>query len=329
MNRQSLVRKAATPADMYRNPVLENISNAAFQDPGDFVARAVFPTIAGPTSGTYFEINTDTIAMNKAAKRAPGTKAAEGTWDISKKTFTCEQLGYREKIPEELLAQGNQAARADAVATKSVAEVMLIASEVFWAANFFATGKWGRDMAGAAGTVADVSYKYWSTAGSTPIEDFLAERTRMKQKGKRFPNTLILGKNVEDTLLTHAEIVGRVNAGQTPGQAADPTLNDLAKFFKVDRVLVANASYNNDGSDDFILDSKSAWLGYVNPSPSVMTPSAGYRFADEELSGNAMGVRSWRYWNQDIRSFYVEGAVDDVFKLVSAKLGTFFDGIIQ
>lgn len=333
MNRQSLVRKAATPADMYRNPVLENISNAAFQDPGDFVARAVFPTIAGPTSGTYFEINTDTIAMNKAAKRAPGTKAAEGTWDISKKTFTCEQLGYREKIPEELLAQGNQAARADAVATKSVAEVMLIASEVFWAANFFATGKWGRDMAGAAGTVADVSYKYWSTAGSTPIEDFLAERTRMKQKGKRFPNTLILGKNVEDTLLTHAEIVGRVNAGQTPGQAADPTLNDLAKFFKVDRVLVASAVYNsaNEGqaaSNGFILDPKSAWLGYVAPQPAIMEPSAGYRFADEDVSGNAMGVRNWKYWEQDIRSYYVEGAVDDTYKLVATNLGTFLSGIV-
>ena len=42
-----------------------------------------------------------------------------------------------------------------------------------------------------------------------------------------------------------------------------------------------------------------------------------------------MGVRSWRYWNQDIRSFYVEGALDDCYKLVSANLGTFFDGIIQ
>jgi hypothetical protein len=334
MNRQSLIRKAATPADMYRNPVLENVSNAAFQNPADFVARTAFPTIAGPTSGTYYEINTDTIAKNKAAKRAPGTEAAEGTWDISKKTFTCEQLGYREKLPEELVAQGNAAAMADVIAAQSVAEVMLIASEVAWGAAFFATSKWGRDMAGAGSTVADTSYKYWSTSGSTPIADVLAERTRMKKVGKRFPNLLIIGKSVEDYLLTHADILSRVNAGQTPGAGADPTLNDLAKFFKVDRVVVASATYNSalegaTASNDFILDSKSALLMYVAPTPAVMAPTAGYRFADQDVSGNAMGVRNWKYWEQGKRSWYVEGAVDDTYKMVSSNLGTFLSGIVQ
>lgn len=329
MSRNSLIRKAATPGDAYRNPVLENMSVAAFQDASEFIARAVFPTIAGPTAGKYYEIDTNSIAQNKAAKRAPGTAAKEGTWDLTQKSYACEQLGYREKVTEEMIAATGAAAKADKVAQASVDEVMLLASEVAFATSFFKSGVWGRDMAGGAGSVADTSYKYWSTAGSTPIADVLFERKRMRRVGKRMPNTLVLGADVETTLLTHADIIARVNAGQTPGAGADPTLNDLAKFFKVDRVLVANASYNNDGSDDFVLDSKSAWLGYVNPSPSIMTPSAGYRFADEEVSGNAMGVRSWRYWNQDIRSFYVEGALDDTFKLVSANLGTFFGGIVQ
>lgn len=332
--RTSLLRKAATPSDAFRNPVLDSISVAAFQDPSEFVARAAFPTIGGPTAGQYYEINTDTIAMNKAAKRGPGTQAAEGTWDLSKKAYTCEQLGYREKVTEEMLAATGSAAQADKVATMSVAEVMLIASEIDWANRFFKTGVWSRDMVGAAGTVADTSYKYWSTAGSTPISDVLSERKRMRRIGKRFPNTLILGANVEDTLLTHADIISRVNAGQTPGAGADPTLNDLAKFFKVQRVLVATASYNSAAegqaaSNGFILNPDSAWLGFVNPTPSIMTPSAGYRFADQEVSGNSYGVRNWRFWEQAIRSWIVEGAVDDTYKAVSTNLGTFFSLIKQ
>ena len=332
--RSDLIRKSATPGDAYRNPVLDNVSIAAFQDTSEFVARGIFPTIPGPTAGQYYKIDTDTIAQNKAAKRAPGDVAAEGTWNLSKASYTCDQLGYREKITEELLKATGLAAKADTVAALSVAEVMLIASEVDFATNFFKTGVWDRDMAGAASTVADTSYKYWSTSGSTPISDVLSERKRMRKVGHRFANTLVLGADVETTLLTHADIIGRVNAGQTPGHGADPTLNDLAKFFKVDRVLVANASYNSalegaTASNGFILDSKSAWLGYVNPNPMVMAPSAGYRFASEELSGNAMGVRNWRYWDQPSRSFYVESAVDDVFETVSTSLGCFLNGIIQ
>lgn len=332
--RSNLVRKAATPGDYARNPVLENLSIAAFQDASEFVARAVFPTIAAEESGKYYEIDTDTIAQNKAAKRAPGTEAKEGTWNLSQKSFACEQLGYREKIPEELLSASGGAAKADEVAQMSVDEVMLIAAEVDFATNFFATGKWGRDMNGAATSVANTSYKYWSDDTSTPISDVLFERKRMKKVGKRFPNTMIIGADVEDILLTHPDIISRVNAGQTPGSAADPTLNDLAKFFKIPRILVATAVRNSApegaaASNDFILNSKSVWLGHVAPTPAKMVPSAGYRFTDAKLAGNAQGVRSWKYWNQDKRSWYVEGAVDDVYKLVSSNLGTFLNLIIQ
>lgn len=334
MSRSDIIRKAATPSDAFRNPVLENVSTAAFQDPAEFVARSVFPTIGGGATGKYYEIDTDSIAQNKAAKRSPGDEAQEGTWNLSQTAYTTEQLGYREKIPEELLSATGAAAKADTIATQSVAEVMLIASEVDWATRFFKTGVWARDIAGASTNVTDVSYIYWSTpTTSTPIDNVLSERVKMKLRGKRFPNVMIIGQEVEPYLLTHPTIISRVNAGQTPGQGADATLNDLAKFFKVPKVVVASAVYNTAAENKtktnaFILDSKSVWLGYVAPSPAVATPTAGYRFVDQELSGNAMGVRNWRYWDQPKRSWYIEGAIDDVYKLVSSSLGTFLGGIV-
>jgi hypothetical protein len=328
-------RKAATPSDAYRNPVLDDVSIAAFQAEDEFVSRLVFPTIgSSDQQGKYYEIDMDSIAQDKAALRAPGTESEEGAWDLSIATFLCEQVGYKEKVPEELMASTGSAAAAEEVAALSVAEVMKISDEVRFAAACFATGKWARDMAGAASNVANTSYVYWSTGAATPINDVLYERTRMKLTGKRFANTMIIGAEVEPYLLTHPTIIGRLNNGQTPGGAAQASLADLAKLFKVDRVVVAGAVYNTakegaTASNAFILNSKSAWLGYVAPRPSIMTPSAGYRFTWEGIAGNEQGIRNWSYWDQPRRSQIVEGAIDDTFKIVAPKLGTFLSNIVQ
>lgn len=325
----------ATPSDAARNPLLENISVAAFQDTGEFIARQWFPTIPSETqTGRYYEIDTNTVGQNKAGERAPGAEADEGSWDLAQREFGTTQYGYREKLPEELIKEMG-GANADVVSQMAVDEVMLINEEIRVANAAFKTGVWARDMAGASSNVADTSYIYWSTASTShPVANVLTERLRQRKVGKRFPNTMIIGAEVEPILLEHAEIIGKLNNGQTPGGAAQASLSDLAKIFKVDRVLVASAVYNTDldpttPSNSFIFDSKSVWLGFVNPRPAVRMPSAGYRFTWAGLAGNPMGVRSWKYWDQGKRSFYVEGAVDDVFKIVSANNGTFFSGIVE
>lgn len=332
----SHIRKAATPGDAYRNTVLDNVSIAAFQAEDEFVASKIFPTIPSEEqTGKYYEIDMDSISRNKAALRAPGAEAEEGAWDLSLKTFLCEEVGYKEKLPEELIKTVGAQADAEGTSMESVAEVLKISDEIRFATACFTTGKWARDIAGGASTVADTSYIYWSTQGtSTPINDVLAERVRMKKVGKRFANTMIIGAEVEPYLLTHPTIVGRLNNGQTPGGAAQATLDDLAKLFKVDRVIVAGATYNSAAENatavgTFILNSKSAWLGYVAPKPSLRSPSAGYRFTWKGIAGNDQGLRSWSYWDQPRRSQMIEGALDDTFKIVSTKLGTFLTGIVQ
>jgi hypothetical protein len=326
--------KTATPSDVYRNPVLENVSIAAFQDPSEFVATTVFPTV--PTEDEafkYYVFNMDSIAQDKMRLRAPGTEAEEGVWDVTETSALCRQFGYKEKLPEELMKSAGPAADIETAAAGSVAEVGLINGERRFATNFFTTGKWGRDMAGA-GAADSTHYVYWSTANSTPIDDILAERLLMRLSGKRLPNTLVLGAKVHRILSTHAQIIGRLNNGQTPGGPAQAELADLAKVFKVQRVMVATGSYNSakegaTASNSFILDQTSALLCYVNPNPSKMTPSAGYRFAWRGIAGNDMGIRNWRYWDQPKRSWYVEMAVNDEYVKTSAALGTFFSAIVQ
>ncbi len=329
----ALIRKGATPSDVARNSLLDNVSIAAFQDESEFIARACSPTIPGDTVGKYYVIDTDGIARDKAAQRAPGTEANEGQWDLTQDTYGCLQYGYKEVLPEELMKAAGPSANAETVTTKAVAEVLLINSEARFVSAYMSTGKWARDMAGASSNVADVSYIYWSTASTShPVANVLAERTGMKPRGKKYPNVMIIGALVEPILLEHADVVGKLNNGQTPGGPAQASLADLAKMFKVDKVITASAVYNTSlsatASNSFIFPSKSVWMGYVNPTPAVMQPSALYRFADQQISGNAMGLRNWKYWDQDRRAWKIEGAVDDVYKLVSTKQGMWFDNIV-
>lgn len=334
------IRKGVVPSDAYRNPVMEDMSVAAFQNDagsdfpnqeGGFIARAWFPTIGEQEQSVrYYEINMDTISQNKAQARAPGTPAEEGTWDLSIKTVLMDQYGYKEKLPEEMIGS---LAEADEVSALSVAEVLAISDEVRIAAAAWKTGVWGHDITGVSGTPTTNQVKQWNDSASTPITDVLTERPKGKLAGKRRYNTMILGADVVAPLLTNPQVLARVVNGQRPGMSAQASLDDIANLFKVDRVLVADAVRNTANEkatavNAYILDSKSAWIGYVNPKPSKRSTSAGYRFTWEKLAGNAQGIRNWKYWDQSIRSFWVEGALDDTFAIINKNNGTFFTSLI-
>lgn len=336
------VRKSVVPSDVYRTPVLDDISIAAFQsDTGDFIARQWFPTLGEPEQQfKYYVIDMASIQQNKAQPRAPGTPAEEGSWNASLVTQVCQEFGYREKLPEELIATLTGAAAAEETSTQSVAEVLLISEEVRIAALAWKTGVWARDVTGVASGPTGPQVLQWNLAAATPVTDALLERPRIKLASRRWPNTLILGTDVVAPLLTNPQVIARVVNGQRPGTSAQATLDDIANLFKVDRVLVAGAVFNtanetttNAGTPQvdtpqFILNSKSAWLGYVNPNPGKRATSAGYRFTWQGIAGNSDGYRTWKYWDQAVRSFWIEGAVDDAFVVVSPKAGTFFTTLV-
>lgn len=329
--------KAAAPSDAYRTPILENASTAAFQDPTMFVARAAFPTIPSPDEQfKYYVFNMDSIQQDKARRRAAGAKVEEGVWDLTAATVTLAQWAYGEKLPEELVitaAQVGQAGNVDVASAKSVAEVLLINAERRYAANFFVTGKWSRDMTGQ-GSADATHYVFWNNSASTPLDDVYSEHRQILLNGRRHPNTMILGFTVLQRLLTNTQIINRLNNGAIPGRVVMATIDQLAGLFAVERILVAQAVYNSakegaTASPAFCLDDKSAWLGYVAPQAAIMTPSAGYRGTWAGLAGNDMGVRTFKYFDMDTHSWKVHSIVNDEYVMVNNKLGTFFNAIVQ
>lgn len=337
MRQASAVNKALTPGDAYRNAILDNVSIAAMQEPGDFISRILFPTIGSTDqTGLYYRFTMGSIQQDKAQQRAPGNESEVGSVDLVKDSYLCQQWSYAEKTSLEIM---KTLADAEAVSAASVAEVLMISSERRFATDYWKTGVWGtgsNDVTGvASGPTANQSI-FWnpSVASSAPIDEIYKRHTQIKLLGGKRANTIVLGRNVADALLTHPTIIGRLNNGQTPNGLAMATLADLAKAFMVDRVLVADSVYNSaaEGATPvpaYCLDPKSAWMGYVNPKPNKMTTSAGYRFAWEGIAGNSEGIRNYSWWDQAKKAQMVEGIIDDTFKLVNAANGLFFSAIVQ
>lgn len=327
-----------SPSSLNRNRYLENFSTAAFSIGGvdgaqGFLARKV-PSLlpVDDDVGKYYEMNNDDVMRDEFNERAPGTLIAQSDWKLGDATYAVKQYAYGQKLPEEYTHKPDL--QIEEAHTAVANERALISMEVRFRNVWWKTGVWGRDVTGIAAAPNGTQRVFWNLSSSTPVDDFVSESLMSKLAGWRRPNTLALGANVAAALLTNAQITGRLNNGQTPGGPAAATMADLAKLFGVERVFVADAIYNaaKEGANvnrGFILDPKSAWLGYVAPRMTKYTLTAGATITWRGNAGNDQGVRVFRRWDDSVRSWIIEVIHDDVQKIMAPTLGTFFSAIVQ
>lgn len=325
--------KSVTVNDIARSPILDNKLVAGFQDPVNFIASAIFPTIASPKqSDIYYVLDMASVQQDKAKVRAPGTKVEMGSWDMTPSSFLCEQYGYGELIPREVM---NTNPDAEVIRSASVAEQVLINSERRFGTAYWKTGVWSLDRTGNA-TASGTQFVYWSLPASTPIDDVLDLKLKILLLGGREPNTLALGATTAMKLMVNPQILSRLNSvvgGAGASSIKKASLEDLAKVFEVERVVVSKSVYNSAkesvaANNAFCLAADSAWLGYVAPNPSVMDTSAGYRFAWSGNAGNPMGVHTYSWYEQSLWSQVVASLVDDVYKVINAKNAAFISAVV-
>lgn len=336
-----------SPSELNRNPFLENFSVGAFTSgsvpgSGGYLARAIMPVLpVEDDAGKYHIVNMDDIMRDEMTVRQPGTPVPMSDFKFSTDTYLTQQWSTGVPLTEELLAKDYAALGLEQAAMDIANERGLINQEIQFKNSFWKTGVWARDMVGAGSSVADTSYKYWSSSSTTPIDDILAEGELMKVRGWRYPNVLALGAKTARKLTTNDQILARLNNGQTPGGPAQASLADLGRLFtpaipgaEPVKVIVAGASYNSaaqgaTASKGFILDDDCAWLGYVASTVTKLTLTAGVTITYRKLAGNPQGVRVYRRWDDNVRAWKIELFRDDVQKAVSTALGTFFSNIVQ
>jgi hypothetical protein len=312
-----------TQGDLYVDALLTNVAVKYLQEAVDFVAGKVFPVIGvEQQAGLYPVYDRSFWYRNGMAKRAPGTRARSGGWEVDNtNTYYCDE--YAEKVPIADPDRANASSVYDlnADATEFLALQAKLNSEILWAAEFFTTGLWTTDA--TPGTL-------WDASGGDPITDVDAAKDTVKALTGYDPNTLVLGRKTFHGIKNNALVRDRTK--YTSPDSVTPAM--LAALLGVDQVLVAASVYNtaNEGqtaSYSFVAGSNDALLCYAAPSPSKKMPSAGYTFAWTGRPGaGPQGQRIKTYREEDVESDIIEIQQNFDQKLIAADLGYFFSNAV-
>ena len=321
--------------DVYVSSILTNLSLAQNQDLEGFVADKVFPVVpVSKQAGKYYVYDNADWNRDEMKKRAPATESKGSSYSLSQDNYYADVWAFHNDIDDQIRANADAAIDLDENATAFLTLKDKLRREVDWAATYFQTGVWATDITGQAGVTDSTHFQYWNLAASTPISDIrTARRTILQTTGQR-PNTLVLGAQVADTLYDNPAIVDRIkynNNGETPAMV---DASDLAKLFKIPRVLIMEGIQNTAGEgaavNNSFIGGKSALLTYSALAPGLLTPSAGYTFAWTGYTGaNSNGARIKKFRMEPINSdrVEIESAWDQ--KVTAASLGLFMSNVIQ
>jgi hypothetical protein len=312
-----------TSTDVHVDAALTDISIGFLQDANHFIADKVFPTVpVAHQSDKYYVYQRDDFWRDDMKVRAPATESAGGGYDLSTDSYTADVWSYHKDVDDQTRANADPAIDPEQDATEFVTQKALIRREREWATTHFTTGVWATDVVGGT------DFTVWSDPASDPEKDVQDGTETILQNTGFMPNTMVVSFSVHQALKRHPLIKDRFK--YTSAESITEAM--IARFFEIDRYLVAKGVYvssKEDASSDtyaFALGSN-ALLCYSNPTPRLMMPSAGYNFVWSGLTGlNNMGTRISRIPVDLRRAVRVEIDTAFALKKVSADLGYFFSG---
>ena len=331
-----------TPSQVHIDQPLSNLTLAYVQEQTNFIADKVFPTVGVQRQSDKYYIY-DRANMNRAGdvqKLAPRTEVNRIGMTISNDAYYADVYGLGMDFDEQTLANEDAALEIRSAGAETLVNRILIHREEQFASTFFSTGVWGSEVAGdASGSVGAGETVYWSDyTNSTPLKDVTNARRAMQLKSGGFkPNTMVIGKEVRDTLVNHPDVLARLNGGATVTNTALITDAKLAEIFEVENFYVMEAVKNGAAEglaeSNAFIGGKHALLVHTPRTAGLMTPAAGVTFAWNNIPGvSNLGISVESYSDDALRRqqvaehIQVKMAYD--MKVVGADLGYFFKGII-
>ena len=310
-----------TRSQVHVDAILTNVSVAFTQDAFNFVANKVFPTLpVAKQSDKYFIYTQADFFRDQAQRRADGTESAGTGYGLSTATYGCDVYALHKDIGDQVRENADAPLNPDLDATRFLTQQMLIRSEVQWASDYFTTSVWDTDT--TPGTL-------WSASGSTPIADIQAQINTILTNTGYLPNQMVMSYAVWSILKNHSDFTDRFK--YTTSESLTPEL--MARVLELDKVHVMKGVYNSaaEGATASYtqVGDKDALLCYVNPSPGLMVPSAGYNFAWTGISaglGENSAVSRFRMDHLKADRIEIESAWDN--KVISSALGCFFSNAV-
>jgi len=306
---------------------LTNISTAYNQNQSNFIAAKVFPIV--PVlyqTGKYHTYPKNAWFRDEAMPRADGTESAGSGYGLDTASYSADVFAIHKDIGKQARNNADPGINLDRDAVQFVTQRLLLRREIQWAADFFVTGVWGTSVTPAS---------LWSDyAASDPIGDIETGRSTILSTTGYMPNTLVLGYETYRFLRNHPDIISRVQFTNT-GMSLNPNAQLIAQLFDLDNVYVSMAikATNNEGETAVMASvaGKNALLAYVNPSPGLLAPSAGYVFSWTGVAGGMPGAEVGIniFEIPEIKADRVEGEIAFDDKLVGTDLGYFFADVVS
>lgn len=245
----------------------------------ELIADILFPKIpVNKESGIFFKNDKSNLIIPGSTKRGLTGSANRVTGKLLQDTFTLEEHTLEEWIDDRILKTYDAPFDPRRNATNRIAGQLAIEKENELIASLA--------LATASGNLVDASGN-WSTAGTdlrTQVntgKDYIHVRTGVR------PNTLILDRLSYSKLLGNTDFKGSI--AYTMDKTEANLRNLIAAYFDVDQVLIAGGikqSAAENGVGSFLWSTKGiAYLAYVNPTPAIEEPSAGYQFYKEDMIG--------------------------------------------
>lgn len=328
------------------DPLLTNFAIATMQEPGNFIADRLFPTIpVDQASAKYVVWDRETFFKSNFGPRPMGGKPGiSQNGKASLDSYNCEEVGERKTIDkrERANAFGIDLPRAR---TEMLVNSALIYREQQLGLKFFKTGVWthdGGDRNGVtSGTPTGTDRTFWNLAASDPLKVLKREAWLMQKTTGYMPNRLVLGCGVAQQLPDNPTVVNKVFGGATTGQPAIPTLMDITKWLANQgvplEIMISSALHApvDGGGLQYVLGENDALLCYVDNrtsiTPDMQRPSAAYNFAWTGLLGDGAfsTVRIDRVPPDPWGTEEIAAAFSWDQKLVASDMGCFFRNIVQ
>lgn len=320
------VRKAADVRDVHISVPASNISVAFMQGQTEFIAGQAFPVVqVGKQQDKYWEWPRETFFRNRAKKWVPGSNMASSQFDVSTKDFSCEYRAFEHPLRWDIRDNADAGLQMDKAPIEFVTRVLMIMREVEWATNFFATGVWTTEYTGGTDFPKSGTAKWSDYSASKPIEDVRVARLAQKKATGYKSNTLILGEEAYEVVADHPDLKELYKYNRD----AVLTKEQIAAAFRVDRLLIAGATQitSTEGAATDTYDwiaGKHALLCYVNPTPSLFAPSAGYIMSYRGGFSQGFETAIEQIDDRRVKATYTQGYSCYDMKKVSADLGAFF-----
>lgn len=315
-----------TASDVHVDQILTNISVAYMNEPNSFVASKVFPQVpVQKQSNKYYTYTKADWFRDEARLRADATESAGSGYGLSTSTYSCDVYAMHKDIGDQVRANTDSPLDPDRDATQFITQRLLLRQEIQWVTDYFTTSVWGTDSTPAS---------LWSDyTSSDPISDIeTGKRTILVNTGY-VPNTLVCSYDVWIKLKNHPDMIDRIKYSASAANPAVSSESAVAQVLGVERLLVASAIKNSAVESETasygFTHGKSALLCYVSPSPGILSPSAGYQFVWQGVSGGLgqnIGISRMRL--EHLKADRIEGQTAWDNKVVGSDLGYFFNGAV-